>query len=119
MFSAHIFFVTTKYRIMYEAPKTIVLGFGNGNDSFCSDLPGGEKERMDEIEQDLYGLRPGFILSQVGESIFSRVGGSILSQVGGSILSQVGGSILSQVGGSILSQVGGSFFSEVSGSILS
>ena len=69
----------------------------NGHESFCSDLPGGGKERMDEIEQDLYGLRPGFILSQVGESIFSRVGESILSQVGGSILSQVDGTILSQV----------------------
>jgi hypothetical protein len=55
----------------------------NGNESFCPDLPGGEKERMDEIEQDLYGLRPGFILSQVGGFILSQVGGSILSLGGG------------------------------------
>jgi hypothetical protein len=74
----------------------------NGNESFCSDLPGGEKERMDEIEQDLYGLRPGFILSQVGGSILSQVGGFYPSQVGGSILSQVDGSILFQLGESIL-----------------
>jgi hypothetical protein len=53
----------------------------NGNESFCSSLPEGEKERMDEIEQDLYGLRPGFILSQVGESFLAQVGGFILSQV--------------------------------------
>ncbi len=66
----------------------------NGNESFCSDLPGGEKERMDEIEQDLYGLRPGFILSQVGGFILSQVYEPILSQVDESILSQVGGYII-------------------------